>query len=106
MKWLEKRERFYLSCNYYCTLYFLVKLKELNFSRLESKLWHGKTETKNEKVAKMVEFIKTCDQYPRKFNFGHLFSSIILPPFSGEMGKFLLLGVVMITTWKEFYLGA
>ena len=29
----------------------------------EDKLWHNKTETKNVKVAKVVEFIKTCDQY-------------------------------------------
>ena len=28
---------------------------------LESKLWHNKSETKNVKVAKMVEFIKTCE---------------------------------------------
>ena len=41
----------------------------------------AKTETKNVKVAKMVEFIKTCDQHPHKFNFGHFFSSLILPPF-------------------------
>ena len=46
---------------------------------LESKLWHNKIDTKNVKVAKKVEFIKTCDQYPRKFNFDHFFSSIILP---------------------------
>ena len=51
---------------------------------LESELWHNKTGTSNAKVAKMMEFIKTCDQYPRKFNFGHLFSSIILPLSAGE----------------------
>ena len=44
---------------------------------LEAKLWHNKTETKNVKAANMVEFIKTCDQYPRRFHFGHFFSSII-----------------------------
>ena len=37
---------------------------------LESELWHKRTETKNAKDARMVEFIKTCDNYPRKFNFG------------------------------------
>ena len=42
---------------------------------LESKLWYNRTETKNAMVAKMVESIKTCDQYPCKFNFGHFFSS-------------------------------
>ena len=24
----------------------------------------------------MIEFIKICDQYPRKFNFSHFFSSL------------------------------
>ena len=47
---------------------------------LESKLWHNKTETKNVNVAKMVEFTKTCDEFPRRFNFGNLFNSIMLPP--------------------------
>ena len=42
---------------------------------LESKAWRNKTETKNLKV----KFIKTCDQYPRQFNFGHFFGSIIFP---------------------------
>ena len=36
---------------------------------IESKLWHNKTETKNVKVAKMVEFIKTCEQYHRRSFF-------------------------------------
>ena len=54
----------------------------------ESKLWHNKTGPKNVKVAKMVEIIKTCDQYPRKFNFGHFFSYIILPPFSWRKFRF------------------
>ena len=27
----------------------------------------------------MVKFIKTCNQYPCKFNFGHIFSSIVSP---------------------------
>ena len=49
----------------------------------------------------MVEFIKTCDQYPCKFNFGHIFSSIVLPHSSGEMGNFLLSAVVMIKTWER-----
>ena len=73
------------------------------FRMLESKLWHNKTETKNVKVAKMVEFIETCDQYPRKFNFGHFFSSIILPHFE-KMGNSLLFGVVMIKTWGRVLL--
>ena len=54
----------------------------------ESKLWHNKTEIKNVKLAKMVEFIKTCDQIPHKFNFGHFFSSIISPLFCWGKNKF------------------
>ena len=45
---------------------------------LETKLWCNKTNIKNKKVVKMVEFIKTCDQYPHRFNFGNFFISIIL----------------------------
>ena len=48
---------------------------------LEFKLWDNKTEPKNAEVTKMMEFIKTCDQHPSKFNFGYFFSSIILPSF-------------------------
>ena len=44
---------------------------QAHFSMLDPELWHNKAESKNIKVAKMVEFIKTCDQYPRKFNFVH-----------------------------------
>ena len=49
---------------------FISQVKEpSHFSMLETKLWHNKTEIKNVKVAKMMEFIKTCDQYPCRFNF-------------------------------------
>ena len=60
------------------------------------------TNNVNVKVARMVEFIKTCDQYPRRFNFGNFFNSIIPRPLSageklifrkrcsGVMGNFLL----------------
>ena len=60
-----------------------------------------------------MKFIKTCDQYPCKFNFGHFFSSTILLPFCWEkiqktllrdMVNFLLPGVVMIRTWGRFLL--
>ena len=34
---------------------------------LEAKLWHNETEPKNIKVAKMVKFIKSSDQYPHNF---------------------------------------
>ena len=42
---------------------------------LECKLWYSETATKNVKGKKMVEFMKTCDQYPHKFNFDHFLSS-------------------------------
>ena len=71
----------FLSCNYFCMLYFFVDM-------LEFTLWHNKTETKNAKAAKTVEFIKTCDQCSRKINFGHVFTSIILPFFCWEENKF------------------
>ena len=48
---------------------------------LEAKLWHNKTETKYVKVREKVKFFKTFDQYPRRFNFGNFFNSIIPPPF-------------------------
>ena len=84
---------------------FISQVKEpSHFSMLETKLWHNKTEIKNVKVAKMMEFIKTCDQYPCRFNFCNLFNSITLPPVLlekkkmlrqrclGGMGNFLLFG--------------
>ena len=50
----------------------------------ESTLWDNKTETKNVKV----KFIKTCDQYPCKFNFVQFFVSIILPHLCLEKKPF------------------
>ena len=78
------RARFYLLCNHSCTLHFSGKkllVKSKNFSLL--KLWRIKIETKNKKDAKMVGFIKTCNQYTHKFNlviFFQLFQ-FLLPPF-------------------------
>ena len=60
---------------------FISYVKEpSHFRILEAKLWHSKTETKNLKVTMMVEFIKICDQYARRFNVGNFFNSIILIP--------------------------
>ena len=64
---------------------------------LAAKLWHNKTETKSVKVAKMVEFIKTRDQYPCRFNFGTFFNSII--PHSLLLGKNRSLGNAV---WEEW----
>ena len=61
---------------------FMSYVKEpTHFSMSEAKLWHNKAEAECVKVAKMVEFIKTCDQYPRRFNFGNFFNSITPPSF-------------------------
>ena len=106
-----KRTRFYLSWNYSCTLYLSVKIKLKNpLTSAYLNLNYGtKKKTKNVKVTKVVEFIKTCDHYPRKFNFGHFFhfhnptTPILLgekykKPCSREMVHFPLPSVVMITT--------
>ena len=72
---------------------------------LESKLWYNKTE--------MVEFIKTCAN-----TLENLILVIFSAPLSsslsgeekykkrclGEMGNFLLPGLLMIRTWGRFLL--
>ena len=89
---------------------------------LEAKFWHNNTEIKNVKVEKMVEFIKTYDQYPRRFNFGNFFNSIIIlrppPPllsageeidlhkiFFARNGKFCSASEEMIKTCGRVLLG-
>ena len=59
----------------------LVTLKDLHTSAYLN-LNYGKTKH-NKKVVKMVEPIKTFDQYPRWINFGHFFSSV-MPLSAGE----------------------
>ena len=68
----QGRARLYISCNYSCTSYFLVKillvkLKNLHTSACLKLNYCTTKQTKNLKVAKMVEFIKTCDKYPCQF---------------------------------------
>ena len=71
----------------------------------EFKLSYNKTETKNVKVAKMGEFIKTCDILSQVYFWP--FYQLHTPPLFllgkvdfkkilWEMGNFLLPGVVMI----------
>ena len=98
MKLSKHRAKFYLSFNYVPTHCFSVKIEVVkikvkepsHFSMLESKLWHNKAETENVKPAKIVEFIKTFDQYPCKFNFGHFFQLHNSPSFL--LGKNSCLG--------------
>ena len=76
-KW--DRKRFYISCNYSCTISFLVKillvkLKLLLYSvclNLIIKKWNS---NQNVKVEKMIVFVTTFDHYHHKFNFGNFFS--------------------------------
>ena len=83
---------------------------------LETKLWHNKPDNKNIKVAKMVEFIKTCDQYPCRFNFGIFFQFDNPPSLSAKEkidlqktlfkrnGKFPSAWWVMIKIWGRVLL--
>ena len=74
---------------------------------LESKLWQNKKETKNINVAKIMEFIETCDHYTRKFFQVHAWSSPLFAGenrfkkkrCSGEIGDFFLSGLAMIRNW-------
>ena len=85
MKWLKKGQaKVFFDIIYLCTLYFLVKILLVKLKILHTLAYvnvnYGtkKTETKTVKFGRMVQFIETYDQCPRKFNFSHFFSSIIL----------------------------
>ena len=61
--------RLFISCNHSCTFYsvvkiLLVKLKNFHNSACLQLNYCITKQIKNVKVANMVEFIKTCDQYP------------------------------------------
>ena len=77
----------FISCNYSCTFHLLakillVKLKNhSHFSMLEAKLLLKKQKPKNVKAVKMVEFIKTCDQYPCYFWYFFQLHNPLLPSF-------------------------
>ena len=60
--------RLFISSNYSCTFYFLVKILLVKLEKLCTSAWLKLNycttkQTKTVKVAKMVEFIKACDQY-------------------------------------------
>ena len=69
------RARFYLSWNYSCTLYFLAKILLVRLRKLHTSACMNLDYGTAKQYPKMVRFIKTGDQYPHKFNFGHFFSS-------------------------------
>ena len=74
------RKRFYTSCNYSCTISFLVKIllievKEVSLYSVCLNLNHEKQNSnQNVKDEKMVIFIKNLDHHHYKFNFGNFFS--------------------------------
>ena len=115
------RARHYISCNYSCTLYFLVKhlfvkLKKLHTSACLKLNYCTTKQTKNVKVAKMVEFIKTCTS-DTFVNFVNFFNSTILSlPFllrKKYLQKMLFMKNqrfpsawgIMIKTWGSVLLG-
>ena len=72
------RERFYISCNYSCTISFLVKillvkLKNLYIQYAWISVMKKQNSNQNVKIEKMVVFAKTFDYYHHKFNFGNFF---------------------------------
>ena len=66
----------------------LVKSKNLHSSACLNLNYGTIKQKKNLMIAKMVELVKTYDQYPCKLNFGHFFSSIILTPLSWGGNRF------------------
>ena len=51
---------------------FVIYVKDrVLFSMVESNLWYIKAANKKVKGAKMIGFIKTCDQCSHKIKFGH-----------------------------------
>ena len=76
-----KYKKFYISCNYSCTISILFNFYWLNkrnctFNMLQSQSWKNKLATKNVKVKKMVVIVKTFDYYPHKLDFGN-FSAVL-----------------------------
>ena len=67
---------------------------------LESNLRHKQTEIKNVKVGKMVEFMKTCDRYPPKFNFGHFFQLRSSTHFDGRKLDFQKIFRFSPSAWR------
>ena len=117
----QGRARLYISCNYSCTSYFLmkillVKLKNLHTSACLKLNYCTTKQTKNVKVAKMVEFIKTCSS-DTFVNFGNFFNSTILSlPFLlrkkylqkmlfTRNQRFPSASGIMIKTWGSVLLG-
>ena len=78
---ITKRDmaRFYLSFNYYCSTFFLVKVILVKLKNLYIRhAWifiMEKLVIKKLNGEKMVGFVKTFDHYHQKFNFDQFFSN-------------------------------
>ena len=78
------RERFYISCNYSCTIFFLVKillakLKSLYIEYAWISIMKKQNSNQNVKAEKMMLFVKTFDYYQHQVNFGNIFSCPVKP---------------------------
>ena len=65
------RARFYLSRNYSGSLYSLKKKLFFKLKNLHSSACFDLNYDAAKQYPKLVGFIKSCDQYPHKFNFVH-----------------------------------
>ena len=99
MKWFKNRARFYVSCNYSCTIYLLVKIKEVNLKNLHTSAClnlnygrYNKTETKNGQLHNPSPILLGKNKLKKKHCLG-------------EMGNFLLPGVAIIRIWGRVLLG-
>ena len=79
-----------------CRIYFLVKILLVKLKNLHTSACLNLNYGTAKQKPKMVELIKTRDQYPHKINFGHFFHLFhsFLPPF--RRGK---------TDFQKFCLG-
>ena len=73
------RARLYISCNYSCTIFFLVKILLAKLTSLYIRyawisIMKKQNSNQNVKAEKMMLFVKTFDYYQHKVNFGNFFS--------------------------------
>ena len=87
MKWLKKDREVFISCNYSCTISFLVKILLVNLKKLYIQyawisIMKKQNNKQNVKVGKMVVLVKAFDHYHYKFQlfqlskFNHDFTNL------------------------------
>ena len=83
IKWLKMgQEKVYISCNYSCTISFLVKillvkLKYLYIQYAGISMMKKQNINQNVKVEKMVVLVKTFDHYHQKFQLFQVSCKIV-----------------------------